>query len=112
MQPARQELLGLTARGSDDRRVGRIIRCDDDYFTVEAGVIFPRDTFIPYDEVKRVEEGTAHLHESAAYYRAGGDVDDGHWDAEKAHRARAILGGPEQAHEVGLTPGSSTRGIP
>jgi len=109
---ARTELLGLTARGSDDRRVGRIVRCDDGYFTVEAGSFFPRDTFIPYEEVEGVDGNIASLRESAAYYRAGGDVDDGHWNADKARRARAIHGGPEQAHEVGLTPGDDTHGIP
>jgi hypothetical protein len=41
------------------------------------------------------------LREAAAYYRAGGDMDDGHWNAEKAWRSRLVRQ-VETAHEVGL----------
>jgi hypothetical protein len=88
-------------RGADGHKVGRIIHALPGYVTIEAGLMFKRDTFVPNEEVARVTGGEVMLREPAHYYR-GGDLDDGRWNAEIAERARRVDPDPRVPQELGL----------
>lgn len=111
-------LVGLAARGSDGRVVGRVLSCDPESFTLERGHLVPRDQFVPYDQIVRVEEGVVILREPAAYYLEGGDLEDGEWNAEIAHRSREVAGeapthqlSPEQEDERAPARGEPEPGV-
>jgi len=105
-------LVGLLARGSDGQTVGRIIECNPESFTIEKGHLVPRDQFVPYDQIVRVEEGVAILRETGAYYRSGGDMQDGEWTDEVARRSRAIAHDRRGGDEVGLSEERTTELAP
>ena len=107
MATSHDNIVGMHARGSDGGAIGRIIECGREGFTTERrGLIFPHDTYIPYDEIALVEGDDVVLRDRASYYREGGDMDDGHWTAEKGRLSRLVRQ-DGVAHEVGLADGRS-----
>lgn len=108
MDPVQNRLLGLSAVGSDGKHIGRVTHCDPDAFTVEFGLVFKRDVFVPYDQVVRTEGEQVVLREPARFYGEGGDADDAHWNAEVARRTRDLHREISTAHDIGLQDGRKT----
>jgi uncharacterized protein (TIGR02271 family) len=49
---------GMFVISTSGERIGKVIRCDDDDFIVEKGVVFPRDYALRYDHITEVKDGT------------------------------------------------------
>jgi len=49
---------GMFVTSTSGERIGKVIRCEDDDFIVEKGVLFPRDYELRYDHITEVKDGT------------------------------------------------------
>jgi len=49
---------GMFVLSTSGERIGKVIRCDDDDFIVEKGVLFPRDYELRYDHITELKDGT------------------------------------------------------
>ncbi len=52
---------GMTVRGQDGQKLGKVIECAADAFVVEKGLFFPKDYSIRYDQVTDVKGGEVYL---------------------------------------------------
>jgi len=55
MQNVTQIQTGATVVGSDDQKVGEVAEVGPNYIYVRKGLIFPKDLFIPFDEIQSVD---------------------------------------------------------
>jgi uncharacterized protein (TIGR02271 family) len=49
---------GMFVVSTSGERIGKVIRCEDDDFIVEKGVVFPRDYELRYDHITEIKDGT------------------------------------------------------
>lgn len=83
---------GMTVRSSDDEKLGKIVRLQDNQLLVEKGFFFPQDFWIPVNAVQNADDDNVYLNlpkdQVLAERWAGGNAD---WNAD-AQRAAAGYG--------------------
>ncbi len=61
MELRNQDLTGMTARGSDGDKVGKIVEVSPTYIVVEKGFFFPSDHYIPTSAISSVGDDEVFL---------------------------------------------------
>ncbi len=47
----------MTVRGVDGKKLGKVTSCEEENFTIERGVIFPRDYIARYEDICAIRDG-------------------------------------------------------
>ena len=56
--------IGMHAYGRDNESLGRVIAFDDQFFTIEKGVFFPKDFTFRYSDVSEIRDNKLYINQS------------------------------------------------